>query len=186
MFLKKFRTKTAEKNLAVNKKNIEPEGMINGQGELSDYRFGLSTMDKVGCGIIAIYNALRLLGREEGFTELIREFETNSTETIPFGFFGINSFSMTKFFKARSISYTKLHSINDIVRHTEEGGIYIFTFFNNRKKLTEGAHTVALQYSDGFYTVYNLTNGRKEPVSFTDAAEIIGDGLLILGYRLCL
>lgn len=67
MFLKKYRTALAEQNLAVNRANTEPDRFISGQSAYSNYRFGLSTMDKVGCGIIGVYNALRLLERPENY-----------------------------------------------------------------------------------------------------------------------
>lgn len=184
MFLKKYRTALAEKNLAANQANEEPNALINGQSAFANYRFGLSTMDKVGCGIIGIYNVLRLLGRPENFTDLIREFETNSTETIPFGFFGINPFSMKKYFEAHNILYSKIRRISDLENCKSEGSVYLLTFWNNAKNWFKGAHTVALCYTDGRFVVYNCTNSMSEPVGYTNAADVIGKGLLIRGYQL--
>ena len=184
MFLRKYRTTVAERNHAANQKNGEPNDMMNGQSSYSNYRFGLSFLDRVGCGIIAIYNALRLLGRPEKLTDLIREFETNATETIPFGFFGINPFSMKKYFKAQYIPYIKIHRMRDFKKHQEEGGVYLLTFWNDAKHWTKGAHSVALCYTDGRFIVYNRTNSNSEPMEFENAADVIGSGLLICGYRL--
>lgn len=184
MLLKKYRTSVAEKNYAANQKNTEPKDFINGQSAYSAYHFGLSTMDKVGCGIIAVYNALRLLGEPVKFADLIREFETNSTETISFGFFGINPFAMKKYFQMHSIPYSKLRSIEELEKTKESGGIYILTFWNDAKKLTQGAHTVALCYREGKFTVYNRTNRGIQAAECSTAAEIVGNGRLIRGYQL--
>lgn len=184
MFLKKYRTALAEKNLVVNQANEEPNAFINGQSAYSNYRFGLSAMDKVGCGIIGIYNVLRLLGSPERFTDLIREFETNSTETIPFGFFGINPFSMKKYFEAHHIPYSKIRGISDLDQQKKEGGVYLLTFWNNAQNWFKGAHTVALCYTEERFVVYNRTNSGREPVEYTNTADVIGNGLLICGYQL--
>lgn len=184
MFLRKYRTTVAEQNLAANLQNHEPDSMINGQSAYSSYTFGLSTLDRVGCGIIAIYNALRLLGSPEKLTDLIREFETNSTETIPFGFFGINPFSMKKYFEAQYIPHSKIYRMKALDKQKEEGSVYLLTFWNDAKHLTKGAHTVALCYTDGRYVIFNRTNGSREPAVFENAHDIIGNGLLICGYRL--
>lgn len=184
MLFKKQRISIAEKNYAVNQSNPEPGDMINGQGTLTGYRFGLCTLDRVGCGIIAVYNALRLLKTPVKFIDLIREFETNFTETIPFGFFGINPFSMKKYFEAHFIAYSVFHSIAWLEKMKDNGGVYVLTYLNDAKKLTKGAHTVAVQFINGKFVVYNLTNNKKEASIFDTAAEIIDDGMLIRGYQL--
>ncbi len=184
MIFKKYRTLVAEKNYICNQKNSDPDRMINGQNAYSNYRFGLSTLNRVGCGIIAVYNALRMLNCPIVLSELIREFETNSTETVPFGFFGINPFSMKKFFEAHAIPYTKIQCIQELMKFSEEGGIYLLTFWNDAKKLTQGAHTVTLFYTQGRFTVYNRTNNSSQAAEFAAAADIIGNGKLIRGYQL--
>lgn len=184
MLFSKYRRKVAEKNLSKNRQNREPDEMINGQNEFTAYSFGLSTLDKVGCGIIAIYNVLRLLGRTVQFSDLIYEFELNCTETIPFGFFGINPFLMKKYFDAHQISYSEIHRMNTLESLKEEGGIYLLTFWNDARKWTKGAHTVALSYTGGKYVVYNRTNSGKGTMEFVNTHDIVGNGLLIRGYRL--
>lgn len=184
MLFKKQRISIAEKNYAVNQSNPEPDDMINGQGALTGYRFGLCTLDRVGCGIIAVYNALRLLKTPVKFIDLIREFETNSTETIPFGFFGINPFSMKKYFETHFIAYSIFHRIAWLEKMKDNGGVYVLTYWNDAKKLTKGAHTVAVLYINGKFAVFNLTNNKKDVALYDTAAEIIDDGLLIRGYQL--
>jgi hypothetical protein len=174
----------ANNNYASNQKNSDPAGIINGQADFLNYRFGLFSLDEVGCGIIAIYNVLHLLGMPKKLTDLIREFETNSTETVPFGILGINPFSIKKYFKHQRIPYSKICRMKDLDKQKEEGGVYLLTFWNDAKHLTKGAHTVALCYTGGRFVVYNRTNGSRETAEFENAIDIIGNGLLIRGYRL--
>lgn len=184
MFLKKYRTTVAEQNYSVNQHNSETDQMINGQSAYSNYLFGLTTLDRVGCGIIAVYNALRLLGRREKLTDLIREFETNSTETVPFGFFGINPFSMRKYFEAHQIPYRKIFRVKGFDKAKEENGVFVMTFWNDSKNLMKGAHTVAFCYTNDQFVVYNRTNSNSESVKFENVVDIMGNGRLICGYRL--
>ena len=184
MIIKKCRLMLANNNYATNQKNSDPAGIINGQANFFNYRFGLFSLDEVGCGIIAIYNVLHLLGRPQKLTDLIREFETNSTETILFGLLGINPFSLKKYFKHQRIPYSKIRRMKDLNKLNKENSVYLLTFWNDAKHLTKGAHTVALCYTDGRYVVFNRTNGSREPAEYENAYDIIGNGLLICGYRL--
>lgn len=184
MFLKKYRTTVAEQNYSVNQHNSETDQMINGQSAYSNYLFGLTTLDRVGCGIIAVYNALRLLGRPKKLTNLIREFETNNTETIPFGFFGINPFSMRKYYEAHQIPYRKIFRVKEFDKAKEENGVFVMTFWNDSKNLMKGAHTVTFCCINNQFDVFNRTNGNSESVKFDNAGDIIGNGRLICGYRL--
>lgn len=183
MLFEKCRTKVADKNYVVNKAIEEPDGFINGQALFSTYRFGFCTLDEVGCGIIAIYNMLRMFGTPQKLADLIREFETNSTETVPFGFWGINPYSLKKYFNKYYIPYSKINRISQLDKMKSDGGIYLLTYWNNAKKLTAGAHTVALCCIDNEYVVFNLSNRKTSVSKFKNAADIIGNGKLIRGYQ---
>lgn len=182
MLFKKYRELIADKNYAVNTAIEEPNRFINGQALFSTYRFGFCTLDEVGCGIIAIYNMLRMFGTPQKLADLIREFETNSTETVPFGFWGINPYSLKKYFNKYCIPYSKINRISKLDKMKIEGGIYLLTYWNNAKKLIAGAHTVALCCIDNEYVVFNLSNRRTSVSKFKNAADIIDDGKLIRGY----
>ncbi len=184
MIFKKYRTKVAEQNFATNLLQAHPSGMINGQAAYSGYRFGLTTLDRTGCGIIAIYNTLHLLECPEKLPLLIRIFETNSTETVPFGFWGINPFSMKKFFSDCNLNFTKIRRIRNLDTCKTEGGVYMLTFWNHAKNWVNGAHTVAVQYRNGQFWVYNRFNSVSEATVYSKAVDILQDGLLICGYCL--
>lgn len=179
----KIRSKIGNRNYLENKKLEHPNGYLYGQASLRGDRFGLTTMDKVGCGIVAAYNALKLLGQPTPIAELILEFETNGTETIPFGFFGINPYSLQKFFFAHHISFYVLTSEN-AEKCREEGAVYIFTFWLNAKNPFKGAHHVAAQYREGKYEVYNRYNNSTDVSRADSVAKIIGKGRFIRGYSL--
>lgn len=184
MLFKKHRHSIAERNYRENQTLENHVAIINGQGRFDKYRFGLSSINRVGCGIIAIHNSLCLLEEKSDFTNLIREFETNKTETIPFGFWGINPFSMKKFFDTHSISYKKIYSSSSLEKEIAEGGIYVITFWNDKKRISSGAHSVALNYINGKFRVFNSGNYKTDYSECSTVKEILGNGFYIHGYRL--
>lgn len=176
-----IRSRIGNRNYENNSRLDQPNGFVFGQAILNQFRFGLTTMNKVGCGIVAAYNMLRLTGQPTAMSELILEFETNLTETIPFGFFGINPFSMKKFFTAHNISYCILSGDN-IEKCREEGGVYIFAFWIDAKNPFKGAHYVTAHFRNGKFEVYNLYNNSTGIRERVTVSEIIGDGRLIRGF----
>lgn len=53
----------------------DSEGYIVDQNQLSDIRFGEGTSDNNGCGWIATYNALKMLGEDPDAAEIIKDLE---------------------------------------------------------------------------------------------------------------
>lgn len=184
MILKNIRKSIALKNHEHNRNQIDPKKMINGQGEYSNFRFGLCTLDGVGCGIIAFYNVLRLLKKGVKLSDLVLEMETNRTETIPFGFFGINPFCMKKMFYSYGICFERFFKPKRLGEARDDGKVFLITFWNDPKNWFHGAHTVAVRDRKTYYEVYNKTNQRKTAAKINDISEICGKRSLICGYRL--
>lgn len=178
------RKRIALENYECNSKHTDPNKLINGQGGYSYFRFGLCTLDQVGCGVIAFYNILRLFKKGIKLADLIFEMETNRTETVPFGFFGINPFSMKKMFSTYGICYDRFFNLKHFERTREDGSVYLLTFWNDPKNWFKGAHTVAVRDRKTCFDVYNKTNQRKTVAKISDISEICGKKALICGYRL--
>ena len=141
----KNRKKLAFENYENNQSQADPKKLINGQGVYSNFRFGLCTLDNVGCGVIAFYNILRLLKENVKLSDLILEMETNKTETVPYGFFGINPFRMKKMFSLYSICFESFFNPKRLTESREDGKLYFITFWNDPKNWFRGAHTVAVR-----------------------------------------
>lgn len=107
MILRNNRKRLALDNYENNRNQTDPNKLINGRDEYSRFRFGLCTLDRVGCGVIAFYNILRLLKENIKFSELIFEMEINRMETIPYGFWGINPFRLKKMFSSYEICFER-------------------------------------------------------------------------------
>ena len=123
MILRNNRKRLALENYENNRNQTDPNKLINGRDEYSRFRFGLCTLDRVGCGVIAFYNILRLLKENIKFSELIFEMEINRMETIPYGFWGINPFRLKKMFSSYEICFERFFYPKHLTETREDGNI---------------------------------------------------------------
>ena len=133
-----------EKNRLHNKDFIV-KGFIFSQNNkaVADMRFGLKPMWYNGCGIIAVYNALLLLGFQNDLRKIVYYFERRGK--MLWGLFGTKPWAIWRYikkqgFKIRLCSYKKA-----------DNGVYIITVWNKRP----GMHYMALKKTDSGLQVYN-------------------------------
>lgn len=81
-------------------------GIIYDQSEWDDFKYGLGTVAKNGCGAIAVYNILVLENKYKPFPEIIKYFD-NDNENI-FGLLGTNPFAVKSYLKKQGYK-TKIY-----------------------------------------------------------------------------
>ena len=119
-------------------------------------RYGLSYMEQSGCGIIAAYNALILLDNPRSLQSLILWGDLNAS--IVFAQFGSNPWAIGSLFEG--LGYYVYHVYNQAQYDAEikNANLAIFTYWNNKGHVFDGAHTVCVQYASGVINVYNEYN----------------------------
>lgn len=132
------------------------------------WRYGLRSSAAVGCGWIATYNVLRLLGYTVNIPKLIRYFEWQ----LPF----INGNAGTQFW-GPALYFRKWgfpirlscfgYQYDRIVRESDA----CILFYHWREKWKLGAHFVALQYRDGTITGYNTYRNSVGPDAYGTSLE---------------
>ena len=134
----------------------------------NELRYGLRTSAATGCGWIAAYNALRLLGKRAGKEELIRYFErqlpllhgnTGTSFWGPAAFFAHHGFRVRM--EARRDRFDAL---------AEEFPVCIL-FYYWRRGLKIGAHFVALHKTDRGIVGYNTYTDSKGPDLYGGSLE---------------
>ena len=124
------------------------------------WRYGLRTSAATGCGWIATYNALRLMGYRPKPEELIRYYERqlplihgNGGTTIqgPAFFFRHHGFPV------QTLSVTE--RFDEVAKNAD----VCILFYYWRKKFKIGAHFVTVQYQDGKFTGYNTYRNSEGP-----------------------
>ena len=111
------------------------------------YRVGLYPASYNGCEVIAVHNALVMLGKESSLDKEIRLFQRCGA-VIGSGVFGSNPYLLGRIFRKIGIGYEKV-GLKEI-----DNGIYIISYWN-RKAPINGLHTVAANAKDGDVKIIN-------------------------------
>ena len=140
------------------------------------WRYGLRSSAATGCGWIATYNALRLMGYTPDAEELIRYYE----HQLPFihGNAGTMIQGPAMFFRHHGFPVETLSvtaRFDDAVKHADVA----ILFYYWRKKYRFGAHFVTVQYKDGKFTGYNTFRTSAGP---DDYGESLGSYLKKCGF----
>lgn len=116
------------------------------------WRYGLRTSAATGCGWIATYNALHLMGYEPDAEELIRYYERQFP--VVHGNAGTHIQAPARFFQHHGFSVQTLSDTEKFDEAAKNADVCII-FYYWRKKFKFGAHFVTVQYQDGKFTGYN-------------------------------
>ena len=170
-------------NIDLDNKYTKRHGMINGQKvfKYADESMGWGTYGNNGCGIIAIYNALQLLGISETLGQIEAEIQYIGGYCA-MGLLGIVPWAIDSYFTSHGISCSGYSSFYAMSKDVKEGSIIVFLVLNNKYTLLGGAHYMTAQYSNGEYIVYNLDDYWPEPESRTSLFEPYGNSGFIYGY----
>ena len=132
------------------------------------WRYGLRTSAATGCGWIATYNALRLLGYRAEPEKLIKMYE----RMLPLlhGNTGTAILAPALAFKRWGFPVKVVANRKKYDEAARESDVCI-VFYYWRKKWKLGAHFVTVKYSNGRFTGYNTYNNSKGPDDWTNSID---------------
>ena len=124
------------------------------------WRYGFRTSADTGCGWIATYNALRLMGYRANPESLIYFYEWQ----VPFvhGNLGTLALGPAQFFKQHGFEVrtsSRTAEFDDLAKESD----VCLLFYYWRKGAKFGAHFVALQYKDSQFIGYNTYKNSTGP-----------------------
>lgn len=132
------------------------------------WKYGIRPSAQTGCGWIASYNALRILGEDVTPEQVLREF----TAQLPLvhGTIGTTILAPSFFFKKRGyrISHTARNDRFDTVVNSSD---VCLLFYRWREKLKIGAHFVALHRTPEGIIGYNTYRNSKGPDRYGESLE---------------
>ena len=116
------------------------------------WRYGLRSSAATGCGWIATYNALRLLGKPACPRDVIRAYE----KMLPLwhGNAGTTCFAPLVYFRRAGFQTEVTLRREEFDEKARQADVCIL-FFRWRRKWKLGAHFVALQHTDSGFIGYN-------------------------------
>ena len=132
------------------------------------WRYGHRSSAATGCGWIAAYNALCLLGYRPKEEKIISFFEKH----IPVINGNLGTFLLTPAALFRRCGFdVKMFFERDGFDRAAKGGDVCLLFYRWHKKHKFGAHFVALQYRDGNFYGYNTYRNSKGPDCYGPSLE---------------
>lgn len=147
-------------------KRFAPTGPVVNQtvGNMKKLRFGFFRSSVNGCGWIAIYNALRLMGKTPDAGKLIAELEW--TGAMLFGILGTWPYSVVHYFRIRGYSVRVNYRAERYDEAAKKSEISIIWFFHQK-----GAHFVTVKWSETHFEGYNTFSNSKSSDNWGDSIE---------------
>ena len=132
------------------------------------YRYGLRSSAATGCGWIAVYNALALMGEEPKPARIIRRLLWSFP--IINGNFGTFLPNIVGYFKRRGyyVNFSLRRRRFDTIGRNSDACIL---FYYWHYKGAFGAHYVALDYDEGKFTAYNSYVNSTGPENYGSSLE---------------
>ena len=148
-----------------NERYVPKEPVVNQTaGDMKKLRFGFFQSGFNGCGWIAVYNALRLMGREPDAGKLIAELEW--TGAMLFGVLGTWPYSVAHYFRLRGYRVRVTYRAGKYDETAREHEVNIIWFFHRK-----GAHFVTLRWREDRFEGYNTYSNSVSPDSWGCSIE---------------
>jgi len=133
--------------------------------------------------MIAIYNAMALYGRPQDLDVITTEFFLFHGMILG-GLGGAGPWSFDSYFDWHRIPHTGYCDYDSLLQNVSDGDIVVFTVMNSQSDLSQGFHTMAAQYNNGAFTVYNIYSNMTTSCTLTTLNSVYRDSLWIYGYIL--
>lgn len=124
------------------------------------------TVDKVGCGIVAVYNALLRCGESVDFNDLLRSMEKLRMPWL-FGLFGTKPHSLGRVFRKYNIPYKKYSSVRHFSQALAKAHAGIVCSWNPGLR---GIHFYCVYYSYKEKYIYSLNYYNQDIPTVIDAS----------------
>lgn len=148
---------------------------LNGQGvgELKDLRIGHCSFAHSGCGAIATYNVLAMMGREPEMTEIVDFYERKGL--IWYAYFGINPIAVGKYLTKQGLRWKRYSGKKNWDACLQDGQSAILMYWWAGAKSC-GAHYVALNKTEQDVVVYNKSNAANREGTYQDIETFLNKG----------
>ncbi|WP_313130302.1 hypothetical protein [Anaerocolumna sp.] len=138
--------------------SVTNDGLIINQSELKTIPYGKYTSDYNGCGWIATYNAMKLLGEKVEVEEVLYYL---NKYTILEGRFGTNPFGIKKYFEEQNYDFRHAFLSRKLKAKKNAVGILLYTD-------CKIVHYVAFRREDRKFHFYNDIYGKENDLRTLD------------------
>ena len=142
------------------------------------WRYGFRSSAATGCGWIATYNALRLLGKQAEPEELIRFYERQFP--LVHGNCGTTILAPAFFFKKKGYA-VEWTACNDRFDDLAKASDVCILYYRWLRKWKYGAHFTCLHHTDEGFVGYNTYANSKGPDRYGESLEAYLKGRKLFG-----
>lgn len=153
-------------------KYVVPVYPLNGQDTepFKGIPFGRSNLGKSGCGVLAVCNALWILGYDADLQSVKKWFEKNG---LFFGaVWGVRAKSVAKFLRLQGLTIWEKPRSSTYDKELERADCAILMYFWRRGKNC-GGHYVTLKKTEEGVLIYNLYRNSKQTYRFASVDEFL-------------
>lgn len=179
---------TASTNIKANYKHnaaLNIDGMIYGQGLpiVRDGIYGKYKLSLNGGEPIAVYNAMRLIGKNQPLCEIIAEFEINRMPLIS-GLAGTDPRKLCAYFDGHNVHYTQYADKKQFERSIKavKGAFVLSAASAGMIASARALHTVCGEFDGELYRIYNSDDYEQSAREYGDFSRLPGIGGFICGY----
>ncbi|MDR2090393.1 MAG: hypothetical protein LBP62_01875 [Clostridiales bacterium] len=171
-------------------KVLDDNGFINDQSVCTEWKAGVWSLNKNGCGYISFYNYFKLAGKPKSLADLIFDIDISATTNF-LGAFGLNPYECNVLLGAYGVEYTRYDSAETLQNAAEEkencrillsfvwindelyqeGGIITLLPYIATGAI--GAHTIIVDKVGNDYTSYNNQDDGEYQWGFFDLSYIV-------------
>ena len=147
-------------------------GFIEDQGNYGDMVYGLMSFSGNGCELIAIYNALYELTKQENINlpEIIDMHEKDGM--VLQGLFGTSPKAIEEYFIKNGFKTQSSSKKVNYENIAKESDVLILTIYNNIDDITDQVHTICITKKIGKYYVHN--NGyNSSSVAYDSITDVL-------------
>ncbi len=144
----------AGKNYQYNQTIPLPTVPVNGQalGAVSGVKFGVGTLAKRGCGVLAVFNALTLCGIVTPLAEVTRYMERYR---LLWGLFGVNFFALGRALRHFDMQTRRICGLQSATDFLQNDQVMLMAYWT-KKPFLSSAHIICVcGTGDGMVRAYN-------------------------------
>lgn len=150
-------------------------------GAFPTLRFRRVKMSGVCCEIMAVYNAMTLLGMGIDLLRLAAEFEYNAAvPAIPPGAFGNSPFAIGRCFEAYGVGFAKYRRLAEFENALTVGKLGVLSY--KFKGLDPRIHAFVVRKTPDEIIAYNRFSDDRETRNYNSVTEAISGKVFLVGY----
>ena len=143
-------------------------GYIYGQGVFlhKNMEIGFGTLEDNGCGVIAVYNCMKKLGKRKNLGQIVCEFEINHA-LFAKALLGVTPGNINRYFYAHNVEGENFYKIKSFKKKAKTARVNIMCIYNIKGK-DKYFHYFMFYYNKGKnkYIAYNWSNQQEKAKGF--------------------